>query len=163
MQILEFDRRVHSAGLRECLIELQDFERAIDSRMPRGADIADEYIPEMMVRCRECKGKIFVAEIAGEVAGYTTVLAKVTSDEPTDAGVEYGFISDLVVLEKYRRQGLGRRLLEAAETYSRSCDVQWLRIGFLAGNQAAIDLYRSAGFSNLYQELEKDLRQSGNE
>jgi ribosomal protein S18 acetylase RimI-like enzyme len=163
MQILEFDKRIHAAGLRECFIELQDFERAIDPRMPGGADIAGDYIPAMMNRCRECQGKIFVAEVDGSVAGYATVLTKVRSDEPTDADVEYGFISDLVVLQKFRRQGLGRRLLDAVEAYSRSRDVQWLRIGFLAGNQAAHDLYRSAGFANLYRELEKDLRRSQHE
>ncbi len=77
-----------------------------------------------------------------------------------DGDLEYGLISDLVVLEAYRGLGLGKKLLAAAEQYARTCNVKYLRIGVLAGNQAAENLYASAGFSVLYKELEKALTRS---
>lgn len=158
--VLGFDKARHSGGLRECMIELQEFERRIDPRMPPGADIADAYIAEMFGRCKECGGRILVAEVDGSVAGYATILPRVKTEQLEDGNLEYGLISDLVVLEKYRQLGLGQKLLEAAELYAKACKVRYLRIGVLAGNPVAEKLYASAGFSPLYTELEKRLVRS---
>jgi len=157
MIIREFDEHSDLDRVRDCLIELQDSERMFDPRMPSGADIVDKYIPQMLERCKECQGIILVAEVDGDVAGYATVFAKVRSEELEDGGIEFGLVSDLVVTKDFRGRGLGRQLLEAAESYARASDVNWLRIGMLAGNQSARNLYTSMGFSNLYVELEKDL------
>ena len=143
--------------LRECLIELQDFEVELDPRMPSGSDIVDEYVPHMLEQCDKCKGKILVGEIESEVAGYVTILTKVVSEELEDGHLEYGLVSDLAVKKKYRGRGLGRKLLDAAETYARASGVNWLRIGVLAPNQQARSLYLSMGFSDHYIELEKKL------
>ena len=113
-----------------------------------------------MKRCRECEGKVLVAEVDGDVVGYATILTRVKSEELEDGDIEYGLISDVVVLEKFRNMGLGKKLLQEAESYARAREVKWLRIGVLAGNQAAATLYSSMGFSNLYVELEKDLASS---
>ena len=157
MPIREFVAGTDMAPVRECLIELQNHERAIDSRIPSGEDIVDAYLPEMLNRCGNCMGKILVAEVDGEIAGYVTILTKVTSEELAAGDFEYGLVSDIVILQKYRKRGLGRELLDAAETYARACKVKCLRIGALEGNQAARTLYSSMGFSCLYVELEKDL------
>ena len=158
--VLGFDKTRHSSGLQKCLIELQDFERRIDPRMPPGAAIVEPYLAEMFKRCKECGGRILVAEVDGNVAGYATILPKVKSEQVEDGDMEYGLISDLVVLEAYRGFGLGRKLLAASEQYARTCNVKYLRIGVLAGNAAAENLYASVGFSPLYNELEKELSRS---
>jgi GNAT superfamily N-acetyltransferase len=147
-------------GLRECLIELQEFERRMDPRMPPGAAIADAYLTDMFVRCGDCGGRILIAEVDGNVAGYATVLPRVRSEQIEDGDLEYGLISDLVVLENHRGLGLGKKLLQAAELYAKACKVRYLRIGVLAGNQVAQKLYASADFSPLYTELEKVLTRS---
>jgi len=144
-------------GVRACFIELQDFERSLDSRIPSGAEIIDEYIPQMLRRCAECDGKILVAELDEEVVGFVTIFAKVSSGELADGDIEYGLVSDIVVASKFRKQGIGRKLLVAAEEYARSSDVKFLRIGVLAENQLADDLYGSIGFEILYLEREKKL------
>jgi GNAT superfamily N-acetyltransferase len=128
--------------------------------MPPGSDIVDDYIPHMLDRCKRCEGKILIAEIDGEVAGFATILTKVRSEEPEDGDLEYGLVSELMVVEKFRKKGLVRRLLEEAESYARANDVKWLRIGVLAGNRAADKLYASMGFSSQYVEREKDLTKS---
>jgi ribosomal protein S18 acetylase RimI-like enzyme len=148
---------MHLAGVRACLIELQDFERSLDSRMPPGADIVDAFVPDMLRRCARCSGKVLVAELDGDVAGFATILARMKSDEIEDGDVEYGLVTDLVVAREFRNRGIGRKLLEAAETYVKSSGVKWLRIGVLAGNHAADHLYDSLGFEKYYIEREKEL------
>lgn len=155
--VRDFDEKTHLNRVRECLVELQDFERLLDPRMPPGAEIVDRYIPQMLDRCRRCKGKVLVAEIDGRVAGYASILTRVRSEELEDGDFEYGLVSDLVVVQEFRKLGIGRKLLDAAESHARDCGVKSLRIGVLDDNEAAKRLYLSMGFSGLYVELEKTL------
>lgn len=139
------------------MIELQNFERDLDPRAPRGSEIADGYMKLMLERCQRYLGKIFVAEIAGSVVGYASIWARVENDEPDAAPKEYGLVSDLVVLGQYRGQGIGRKLLARAEAYARDCNVQWLRIYVLATNETARSMYESLGFRENEIQLEKKL------
>ena len=125
--------------------------------MPSGAEIVGDYIPHMLSRCILCNGKVFVAEVDEAVAGFVTVLTKVKSEEIEEGEIEYGLVSDVIVASKYRKRGIGRKLLEAAESYAKSNGVKWLRIGVLAENHSADGLYDSMGFKIMYIEREKKL------
>lgn len=162
MHIREFDKHSDTGDLRRCLIELQDFERSLDSRMPSGEQIADDYIPQLLQRCRQCAGKVLLAEVEGKVAGYAAILTKVQSDEIHDGDTEFGLIADLVVLERFRNMGVGGKLLESSESYAREMHVRWLRVGVMAANRVADDLYESSGFQKMYIEREKDLAPASN-
>ena len=157
MIIREYNNETDFEGLRQCVISVQDYERGLEPRMPNGKDIVDDYIPDLFRRCKRYKGKIFVADAGGAVAGYVVILTKVTSEDIDDGGMEFGRISDLVVLEKFRGRGFGRELLSAAEIEARDNDVKWLRIGVLSANRIANDLYLSEGFRPHSIELEKTL------
>jgi GNAT superfamily N-acetyltransferase len=159
LNIIEFDRSVHLQQLRACTIELQDFEHALDPRLPTGSDIVDEYVPQMLMRCKDCDGKIFLAEVGGEIAGYVTILTKVSSGELEDGDIEYGLVADLLVRKNHRGSGIGRKLLVAAESYARNHDVKWLRIAALSGNRPAVEMYNSMGFSKMFVEFEKKLNE----
>ena len=80
--------------------------------MPSGRDIVDEYIPQMLDRCIECDGRVLIAEVNGEIVGFVTILTKVSSGDLEDGDLEYGLVSDVMVVERFRSQGLGRKLLE---------------------------------------------------
>jgi len=155
--IREYDRDKDFDGIRACLIELQDFERRIDARRPVGDEIAKVYISDALSKCAECNGTIFVADEEGKVAGYATVLARVKSGSLDDGDMEYAYIADLVVREAYQGRGIGRQLMIKAETYAREEGAKWLRVCVLAENEYARHLYRTAGFSELYVDLEKGL------
>lgn len=157
MKIHEFDRQRHLAGVRSCAIELQDFEHAIESRLPRGSDIIDDYMLQMFHQCKQSHGEILVAEIEDSVAGYALVLTKVKGDGVQDGDLEYGLIADLIVKNPHRGKGIGRQLLDAAETYAKSHDVVRLKIGVMSENRSALNLYRSLGYTDVHTELEKEL------
>ena len=80
-----------------------------------------------------------------------------SSGELEDGDIEYGLVDDLVVRQKFRGSGLGRKLLAAAEEYAMDHNVKWLRIAVLAANRSAKELYSSMGFSELFVEFEKNL------
>jgi GNAT superfamily N-acetyltransferase len=144
-------------GIRACLIELQDFERRIDGRKPRGDEIADACISDALSKCAECDGRIFVADESGQIAGYVTVLAKVRSDAVDEGDLEYAYLADLVVRAAYRGRGIGRALVARAETYARDAGAKWLRVCVLAQNESSRRLYNTSGFFELYVDFEKEL------
>src|SRR5215510_6194875 len=135
-----------AAALRQCVIVLQEAERAIDPLLLPGAVIADRYCERIYERCREAAGKIFVAEEDSEVVGFVTVLARESFTELDDPPGHYALITDLVVLEPYRGRGIGRQLLVNAEAYAMHAGAIELRIGVLANNGPARRLYIHAGF-----------------
>ncbi len=157
MQIRPYVSDTDGEQLRACVIELQNFEREIDPRMPSGEEIVDDYIIAMLFRCRMCEGQVLVADVDGEIAGYVTMLNCVQSDDLDDGNLEFGLVADLLVRNAYRGTGLGRELMAAAESFAKENGVRWLRISVMSENAAARKLYASSGFSEIYVELEKDL------
>lgn len=157
MLIRRFDEDTDTAALRACLIELQEFERGVDSRMPAGEEIADAYLSDMILQCAMSRGSIFVADVDGRVVGFVTVLSQCSSGELDDGDIEFALVSDIVVREECRGLGAGRQLLESAEKQAREDGARWLRVSVLARNKLARTLYESVGFSELYVDFEKTL------
>jgi len=133
-------------ALRQCVVVLQEAERAIDPRLLPGEVMADRYCERIHARCREAAGRILVAEEDSIVAGFVTILAHEPFTELDDPPGHYALISDLVVLEPFRGCGIGRQLLESAEAFARQTGATELRIGVLAKNGPARGLYIGVGF-----------------
>jgi len=103
-----------AGAIRECVIALQEFERAIDPRLPPGEAMADAYCERLHARCSEADGRIFVAAENERVLGFVAVVAREPFTEPDDPPGTYALVTDLVVLEPHRGLGLGKRLLAKA-------------------------------------------------
>jgi len=155
--IREFDPLRDHDAVRSCAIELQDFERELDPRMPPGEQIVDRYLELMFRRCAEYDGVVLVAEIEGAVAGFVSVWTRCRSSEPEDDPAEHGYVSDLVVSAGHRGRGVGRALLRAAEARVREAGIDTLRVAVKAGNTGALSLYSAEGFEHSALYLEKRL------
>lgn len=154
--VREYNEGSDAAALRRIFIELQDFERAIDPRMPSGEAIADRYLRLMFKRCAEFAGVVLVAEIDA-VVGFVSVWTRYRSTEPDDDPSEHGFISDLVVAATHRGRGIGRSLLRAAEARAREAGANGVRLSVKAGNAGARSLYDAEGYEATDIHLEKKL------
>jgi ribosomal protein S18 acetylase RimI-like enzyme len=88
---------------------------------------------------------IFVAELAGVVAGYVTTRL--------DPVTQIGGIPNLGVLPAYRNQGIGRALLETAITYLREQGMAYARIETLDQNPIGQKLYPSLGFQEFARQI----------
>jgi GNAT superfamily N-acetyltransferase len=117
--------------------------------------MAAEYLTQMLDRCGAYTGRIFIVECDGKVAGFATVFARMPFQELDDPPGEYALVSDLVVLEPFRRRGCGMALLAAAEQYAVEQGAAELIIGVLTANQTARRLYRRAGFDSQREVLSK--------
>jgi ribosomal protein S18 acetylase RimI-like enzyme len=80
-----------------------------------------------------------VAEDGGRIAGWCDVI-------PGDAGATHVGRLGMGVLKEYRRQGLGRRLIEATIEKAILSGLEKIELAVHASNEPAIALYRSLGF-----------------
>lgn len=146
-----------AAGLRACLVALQEYERRMDGFLVEGERMADRYLEHIFTRCAETSGRVFVADVEGRVVGFVSVWARVKSRGIEEREHEYAYVSDLVVLETHRGRGLGRALLGRAEEHARREGATILRIAVLARNAGARALYEGFGFEPRVIELTKEV------
>jgi ribosomal protein S18 acetylase RimI-like enzyme len=156
-RIREYDRARDAAGLRACFVELQEYERVLDPELLPAEQIVEPYLERMFERCRSWRGKVFVADVDGALAGFVCVWSKVPQEELDQDPREQAYVSDLVVVAGQRDRGIGRELLQRAEEYARAEGAPALGIGVLARNTGALVLYRELGFSEYLLQLKKNL------
>ena len=150
-------RAADGPSLRDCIAELQDAEREIDGRLRPGRAIASDYFDTMLEDCQRYAGEIFVLEVGGAVAGFTTVFTRVPFERLDEPPGDYALIAELLVRREYRRRGYARSLLAHGERFAASKDAKELRIGVLSDNSAARSLYLDVGFNPYLEMLSKSL------
>jgi ribosomal protein S18 acetylase RimI-like enzyme len=151
-------RAYHAAdapSLRDCIAELQDSERAIDGRLRPGRAIASDYLDTMLEDCQRYAGQVFVLEVEGVVAGFTTVFTRVPFERLDEPPGDYALVAELLVRRAYRRRGYARALLAHGERYAAAQGTVDLRIGVLSENTAARTLYLDVGFRPYLEILSK--------
>lgn len=157
MPVLREYRTEDAQQVEVCIVELQDYCKAIDPLMADGKTVAKEYLLYLLAECARTNGKIFVAETDQKVVGMVCVFAQVQCEGADEEEYEYAYISDLVVLSSERQTGLGKALLQHAEDYAKSQGATLLRIAVLADNTIAKMLYLNSGFKERTATLQKSL------
>lgn len=90
-------------------------------------------------------GKLFVAEVDGNAAGYATLLSHDISGPFKDKSIPV--IVDFNVLEKYQRNGIGTAIMDAIENYVREYSPTiCLGVGLHYGYGAAQRMYVKRGY-----------------
>ena len=85
-------------------------------------------------------GITLVAELDGEVVGFVDVRLDRSTD-PMHRDLLYCHIAELAVSRRAQSQGIGERLLRAAEDWGRENGAQLARLEYLASNTRAASFY----------------------
>lgn len=88
--------------------------------------------------------RFLVAESAGRVVGACSLHDRFS----TWKGAPVVEVQDLFVLPEERRRGVATALLDAAEAHAAKLGAARVELQVLAGNAAALGLYRGAGFAD---------------
>ena len=122
-----------------------------DARIFTDEEIAQGWhtdISKYLARLRDqSAGKCvsLTAEYKGQPAGYVNVY--LTGMGGAFSGKELPWIVDLAVLEKYRRKGIGSKLMDAAEEIAgQYADTVWLGVGLHSGYGSAQRMYVKRGY-----------------
>ena len=122
-----------------------------DARVITDAELAqgwhatvDKYLTRLAHQ-REGRCTALVAEYRGEVAGYIHIYPG--SSSGAFAGRGWPEIVDFGVLEKFRRRGVGGRLMDVAEQIAaRYADTVYLGVGLHSGYGSAQRMYVKRGY-----------------
>jgi ribosomal protein S18 acetylase RimI-like enzyme len=85
---------------------------------------------------------ILVAETGQEIAGMCTVQTVISTAEGGPAGI----LEDLIIRGKYRRQGIGRALMAAAEKWAGERGLKRLQLLMESENEDALAFYFKMGW-----------------
>jgi ribosomal protein S18 acetylase RimI-like enzyme len=110
---------------------------------------------QLLRRVKRDPGCIIIAERSGSIAGY------VQFRESRTALGRAGVISHVFVDEAFRRHGLGRSLMEAAEQALDSRGVDRVRVTVTSSNAPSLGLCRGLGYRETRLVLEKDISRKG--
>ncbi len=89
-------------------------------------------------------GKIWVAEKQARIVGLCTLQVLIS----TAQGGRVGLIEDVVVAKAHQRQGIGSRLLDAAEAWARANRLSRLQLAADRSNQGALAFYQTRGWGS---------------
>lgn len=146
-----------SPRLKEFILGLQIFEHALEFNRRTDDRVAEEFFPALMKRVVEQEGRVFVAEGAAGLVGWLVSVIEEAAPYVVAAERRQGYVAELFVVQAARGQGIGTKLLGAAEADFRARGVTTMMIGVVAANLAARRSYEHFGFSAYSHQLRKRL------
>jgi GNAT superfamily N-acetyltransferase len=120
------------------------FHEALDESHTLVDDATERWVRYIGPKFADENWRIFVAERGDELVGY--VAAIIQDHPPVFVSTKHGFVETISVDEAHRRQGIGKRLVRAAENWLRSCGVPEITVRIDERNPASKALFASAGF-----------------
>jgi len=143
-------------GIKQCIIELQDFERIMDPHRLEGVKVAHEYLEHLLELCEAGRGKIFVVEISENIVGMISVY--IEEDKKHFRKIKrFAYISDLIIMKEYKDQGITRELLSQAEAYAKSKQVTSIHASILKNHDQGLNGYLRNGFKEFEIVVRKRL------
>ncbi len=135
------------------VFELQKSENAFDPDTRVDGKIGKEYTKEILGEIKKNKGILLVAELKGKIVGFIsgwTVKESILKNK-------YFYISDLIITEEYRGEGIGTTLLKEIEKYAKKLKLKTLRLSVQVDNHNPHHLYINSGFQDYNMEMKKEL------
>ena len=136
-------------------LNLYEADLTGDRKRDRRAAIA--YHDELQQRLAKRNGRVVLAEAEGVVVAAMGFCLDEDAAYVTDDVRRHGTVTDLVVHEEWRGQGVGPMMLREAERLTREAGLRRLTIGALAANARAERTYRAFGFDPYVSILVKAL------
>jgi len=134
---------------------LMDFHAARDSRFLFAPNAVRAFEQHLIQTIRSRGARVYVAEAGGEIIGY--VMGEIHTRKPIYPVGTYGFISDIVVHEAWRRCGVGRALAEALMGWFRRQGVTAMELFVAEANPISDAFWRALGFTGYLRLLRIDV------
>ena len=131
--------------------EMMDLHRTFDARFEFAPNVMREVERHLVATIRSSGGRVFVAEAQGQVVGY--ILGEVHIRKPIYPPGTYGFISDLSVTAAWRRQGIGRALVETLMAWFKRAGVTAVELFVAEANPVSQQFWERMGFKHYLRLL----------
>lgn len=104
---------------------------------------------------------LFVAEDGGVLVGLLHVVLRMPSSFPILVPRRFVVIESVVVAGAYRRQGVGRALMDAAQAWATAQGATEIELNVWAFNREAIAFYEGLGYQTLSRKMHRVLDAAG--
>jgi len=102
---------------------------------------------------QEDDAAIFVAEVAQQLVGLVEVYLRQDGPNPLRVSRRYGYLQSLMVDERFRRRGVGARLMETAQQWARERGVVEMRLEIWEFEAGPLRFYEACGYRTLRRML----------
>jgi GNAT superfamily N-acetyltransferase len=100
---------------------------------------------------------IFLAEVNQKPAGLAEVYIREDKPDPARVCRRYGYMQSLVVTEKIRNQGTGKKLVLASESWAKEKGASEMQLDIWEFEAGPLDFYENLGYHTLRRTLTREL------
>jgi len=100
---------------------------------------------------------VFVAEASHQLVGFVEVYIRQDEPNPLKVSYRYGHLQSLMVKESFWRQGVGTRLLEAAQQWAREKGAAEIRLDTWEFEAGPLQFYEKHRYRTLRRTLVREL------
>ncbi len=146
-------RREDTERIVELRCLLADYHANFDKIFASGKEVKKgfkNYLRELM---RKRNAKIYVAEVEGKIVGYA--IGRITS-HPALRG-RIGKITDIFVLENYRRIGIGNALVKELLKWFKKKNVKNIILSVATANKTGLKFWKKQGFKEFLITMRKKI------
>lgn len=143
-----------SESVDQLFLELSRHENKFDAYKSTKLENAQGYKKELLETIKNQHGVMLVAKIDDKIVGLVAWFL----EEEYEFDDPYGYISDIIVSESYRGQGIGQQLLDHAISHIKQTVVKRVHIGVLHANTDTKNFYSKNGFSDYSVEMTKEVK-----
>lgn len=158
--IIEYDSK-YDKDIINLFIELQEHIADLDREGYNilTANYGHLYLKKTLEEVKKYNGKILLYKIDQDILGLVVGLINNDAEDSYDfKAPRRGRITELIVSEKKRSQGIGKKLLKAMEDYLISQECSDVLLGVFAYNDRALKFYEENGYHVRMLEMTKKIR-----
>ena len=159
MQIIEYEEK-YLEDVKDLLVELEEYilfvdEDNLDQLHP---DYKDKMALLDLQEVNENNGKCYLAIENDKAVGLIMgIIKKFDENDYLDYKCpKEGEITELIVTNKIRSNGIGQELMNKMEEYFKSAGCEYILVDVFAYNKKSIEFYDKQGYhSRMYTEIKK--------
>lgn len=129
--------------------KFMEYNAQFDDSFEVKPKIVGPFARELQQRLNDPNFRLAVVEFDGELVGYC--LSYISKKLYFFKLGKFGFIGDLFVLEAYRRNGFGRKLVEDADAFFKRKKVEQVELLVANDNVDTIKFWKKLGYKTLLQ------------
>jgi ribosomal protein S18 acetylase RimI-like enzyme len=149
-------RGVESERVLELWVDLVEHHRRLDSEYPASRGLLAALRRELVRVLREPQCRLFVAEGEGELCGF--LLAEMEDPDRVKDAIPGGcWIHEIYVAPRWRRRGLGSRLVEQARAFFSDSQGSRISVRVEARNAEGLRFWERCGFGERARILESSV------
>jgi GNAT superfamily N-acetyltransferase len=136
---------------------VEKLHREVHPEIFKEADNPDDIKEYLLASILSGDSIVFVAESDQEIIGIVIAQIRQTQNVSVLVQRTYLNISDLVVIESFRKQGVGKALMEQVYLWASERGIKHIELTVWAFNLSAKNFYQQLGYKILHHQMYKEL------